>query len=193
MHLEAENLVQRNTESNISSKPIYDIHMRTSERERAPCLKFNVKCDTASRFVVVCVLFSELFSLGLLEHIYTGAFLFFFSLFAVQIKALSWSPKTELDEAAVETGAERRLTRLSAICLFQLFYGLRFDPLSWPKLITLDKPYPYLNTHGGLLSIIGMPDRQKSFYQHRGKGKSVNKPDFGAAHADAGKAKLLSS
>lgn len=78
MHLEAENLVQRNTESNISSKPIYDIHMRTSERERAPCLKINVKCDTASRFVVVCVLFSELFSLGLLEHIYTGAFWFFF-------------------------------------------------------------------------------------------------------------------
>lgn len=113
-------------------------------------------------------------------------------LFAVQIKLLSWSSKTELDEAAVEWG-QSGVPRLSAICLFQLFYGLRFDPLSWPKLITLDKPYPYLNTHSGLLPIIGMPDRQKSFYQHRGKGKSVNNPDFEPAHADAGKAKLLSS
>lgn len=66
------------------------------------------------------------------------------------------------------------MTRLSAICLFQLFYGIRSDPSSWPKLITLDKPYPYLNTHSGLLSIIGMPDRQKSFYQHRGTEGSVN-------------------
>lgn len=113
-------------------------------------------------------------------------------LFAVQIKLLSWSSKTELDEAAVEQG-QSGVTHLSAICLFQLFYGLRFDPLSWPKLITLDKPYPYLNTHSGLLSIIGMPDRQKSFYQHRGKGKSVNNPDFEPVHADAGEAKLLSS
>lgn len=66
------------------------------------------------------------------------------------------------------------MTRLCTICLFQLFYGIRSDPLSWPKLITLDKPYPYLNTHSGLLSIIGVPDRQKSFYQHRGTEGSVN-------------------
>ncbi len=63
----------KNTELNISSKPIYDIHICTSERETAS-VGIDVKCDTATRFVFVCGLFSELFSLGLLKHIYMKHF-----------------------------------------------------------------------------------------------------------------------